>query len=164
MNRALVNSGLALTVVLLGGLGGGCGGDSAAITCEPNTFRLVGSIDDASIDVTQTLVGNGSFDEIDTPGVLMTVQPSSPPSSLTDLRAMWASYVGNGHDGPATATVKIPTSAFPDDVFCAGQGSTVSISGNMGDTFNLHLTSLASGTGCATARRGTLEACARFAQ
>jgi hypothetical protein len=54
--------------------------------------------------------------------------------------------------------VRIPTSAFPTDAFCAGKDSAVwSVSDAQGGGLQLQLSSLASGAGCATPRQGTLH-------
>lgn len=168
MIRQLAPEALPPVVALLACLGGACGGgggsavDSGAVTCEPNTFRLVGAIDDMSIDVTQPSEGSG-FSQLGTGDFVTITVPDALPSSYTDLHVMWSTLIPDGQTAPATATLKIPTSPFPDDAFCAGQGSTIHISDEINSAYSFHLTSLTSGAGCATPRRGTLEACSRFA-
>ena len=164
MTRPLAHTIFASTVVLLACLGTGCGGSDTGtgLTCEPNTFRLVGSIDEMSIDVTQP--ANGSeFSQIGTGEFLTIGVPDALPSSYTDLHVTWSTPIADGGITDATATLKIPTSPFPDDVFCAGHGSTIHISDKPDGTFYFYLTSLSSGAGCATPRQGALVACSRFA-
>lgn len=168
MTRPLRNNALAPTIVLLACLGAGCGSsasvddDDQPITCAVDTFRLVGTIDDMSIDVTQSPNYSG-FDQLGS-GEFFSIFgfADAAPSTYTDLKVTWQSLVANGGTAPATATVQIPTSPFPNDVFCAGQGSTVHMSSDSNGQITFHLASLASGAGCVTPRRGTLEACSKI--
>jgi len=162
MTRSLLTNAIASTVIALACLGAGCGSadDDVAITCEPDTFRLVGTIDDMSVDVTQSPDYSG-FDQLGS-GEYTSAFGPQPPSTYTDLEVRWQSAVPNGGSAPATATVKIPTGPFPNDVFCAGQGSTVRMPADSDGQITFHLTSLSSGNSCATVRRGTLEACSRI--
>jgi len=163
MIRALVTKTLASTVVLLACVAAGCGsGDDAALTCAPNTFRLTGSIDDMSIDVTQPL-DRAEFSLIPPADFQSIFGPSFTPTTDTNLHVMWATPILEGNTA-ATATLQIPTSPFPNDAFCAGEGSTVEVAGTTDKNFTFHLASLTSGPGCATPRRGTLDACANFAK
>jgi hypothetical protein len=161
MTRSLLNGALASTVVVLACLAAGCGdaGDEP-ITCDVGTFRLVGSIDDMSIDVTQSSEGS-EFVQIAPADFATVTSPSLQDPSTTDLRVMWSGLIPDGGTSAATATLRIPTGPFPDDTFCAGQGTTVHVAEN-GNSYDFNLSSLTSGPGCATVRRGALRACSRF--
>lgn len=164
MTCPLSTKALTSTIFLLACLAAGCGGgndEAAALTCAPDTFRLVGTIDDMSVDVTQSPNDSG-FDQLGSGEFTSVLAPSFVPATYTDLEVKWQTIVPDGGTAPATATVKIPTGPFPNDVFCAGQGSTVHMASDSNGQITFHLASLASGDGCATPRRGTLEACSRL--
>jgi hypothetical protein len=135
--------------------------DSAALTCDVGTFRLTGSIDDMSVDVTQPAAGGG-FDQLDGGDFGSTNNGLHDDPTLTDLHATWPQGIVDGATTAATATVKIPRGPFPNDVFCAGNGSTVHVVPDaQGGGLQFRLASLASGASCATPHRGTLRACWR---
>src|SRR3569623_462882 len=162
MKRSLLKKALASTGVLLVCLGVvGCGGAAdEPISCEKGTFRLVGSIDDMSVDVTQSSQGS-EFVQIPPADFATVIEPSLQDPSTTDLRETWTGVIRNGGTSPATATLKHPSCPFSDDTFCAGAGTTIHVAPE-GNSYNINLTSLTSGPGCATVRRGSLQACSNF--
>ncbi len=98
------------------GLGGllfsACGGasdpsdqtDQALIACPANTFRLVGSIDQMSVDITEAAAGG--FSQDDNGGAF-----DEGASGLTDGTQMeldWKKGLLDGQTGPATATFQPP--------------------------------------------------------
>ena len=133
--------------------------DTSALTCGAGTFRLVGTIDDMSIDVMQPS-NTGGFAQLEAGDFGSINNAFDPAATLTDLHVTWSSNVNVGATTAATATIKIPTSPFPEDTFCAGKGTTVSsLADTQGGGLRFHLSTLASGAGCATPRQGTLQAC-----
>jgi len=163
MTRFLVKLSLVSSLVLLAFVGTGCGNadDDVAVTCAPGTFRIVGSIDDMSIDVTQQAAG--ALDQINGGEFRSLSVPEFLPDTYADLDVMWPLLIPDGATSSATATLKMPTSPYPTDVFCAGAGTTVHIASDPNGQITFHLASLTSGDGCATPRRGTLDACSRNA-
>ncbi|MDB4980610.1 MAG: hypothetical protein JWM82_1362 [Myxococcales bacterium] len=168
MIPSLKTHALASAFVLLVSLVSACEGtdqavtvDTSALTCDAGTFRVVGSIDDMSVDVTQPS-NTGGFAQTDGGDFGSINNTSDPAGTLTDLRVNWTNGIDVGGTTAATATATIPTGPFPDDVFCAGKGTTVhSLSAAQGGGLEFQLSSLTSGTSCAATRRGALHACWR---
>ncbi|HEY2731961.1 MAG TPA: hypothetical protein VGK52_18595 [Polyangia bacterium] len=80
--------------------------------------------------------------------------------TLTDMQVTWTSGVDVGATTAATATIKIPTSPFPAEIFCAGKDTTVhSLPDAAGGGLQFRLSTLTSGPGCGTVHRGMLHAC-----
>jgi hypothetical protein len=166
MTPSLKNQALVAAFLLLNCLASGCDStdetvtaDTSALTCDAGTFRLVGSIDDMSIDVTQP-ANTGGFAQLDGGDFGSINNAIDPAGTLTDLHVTWTSGVDVGDTTAATATIKIPTSPFPAEIFCAGKDTTVhSLSDAAGGGLQFRLSTLASGAGCAAPHRGMLHAC-----
>jgi hypothetical protein len=161
-NRARARFASASLLALLPLLVAGCDGgdDQAAVTadlatipCTSNTFRLTGSIDSMSIDVTQP-ANMGGFTQL--PGGDFDSDDNAPGPNLTatNLHLLWPHNITTGDSEAATGTVKIPTSPFPSETFCVGAGSAVRVSD---DGLQFRLRGLASGTGCSVPRTGELR-------
>src|SRR3569623_1445667 len=142
MKRSLMKKALASTGVLLVCLGVvGCGGAAdEPISCEKGTFRLVGSIDDMSVDVTQSSQGS-EIVQITPADYATVIEPSLQDPSHHALRVTRTGEIPNGRTSPATATLKIPTGPFPDDTFFAGSCTTFHVAPE-GKSYYIYLTCL----------------------
>jgi len=151
---------LPLLAVACGGTDETVASDGLAVTCDPSTFRLAGTIDGTSIDVREP--AGGGFDQLDTGEFQSLDSTSDPDPTTTDLRLAWAHSVDDGQTTTATGTLHMPSSAFPNDVFCAGKDTTLEVETDAeGGGLQFHLQNLTSGAGCATPRAGALEGCWR---
>jgi hypothetical protein len=135
--------------------------DTSPLTCTPSTFRVAGEIDGTSIDVSQP-ADAGGFAQDASGGDFGSINNGLDDGTLVDLHALWSSGVSVGDSTTTTATIKIPTSRFGQETFCAGAGSTLrSVPDSEGGGFQLRLVSLASGANCSVSHTGTLRACWR---
>jgi hypothetical protein len=153
---------LPLSVVACDGTDQTVTADTAPLTCATNSFRVAGEIDGTSIDVTQP-ANTGGFAQDSSGGDFGSINNGGDDdASLVDLHALWSTPVLTGESTAATATVKVPTSPFQQEILCAGVGSTLRVVPDReGGGLQLRLSSLASGTNCTTAHTGTLRACWR---
>ncbi|HSS38064.1 MAG TPA: hypothetical protein VLT58_04785 [Polyangia bacterium] len=121
---------LATASVMLG-LGGllfsACGGasgqsDQSFLACPPNTFRLVGSVDQMSVDISEPTAGG--FSQGDDGGAFD--QGELDLSTGTRMELDWKKGLLDGETGAATGTFQLPSGApFAGQTFRAGAGTEV---------------------------------------
>jgi hypothetical protein len=155
---------LVLSVSALALLPAGCGSSddttttsTQPLTCQAGQFRLQGTVDSQSVDITESSAGGG-FDQVGT-GELQVGQnadPSAPP--VTQLHLTWAHGLLDGESSAASGTVTLATGPLAGQPLCAGNGTRVTIyKGDKG--LGLVLGGLASGANCETPVQGTLAGC-----
>ena len=129
------------------------------LQCEPQSVRLVGTIDDMSIDV--TLPASGGLSQGNDGGDYQYQAGATPDFAQADLRLNWAHLTPTHAVVPAAGTFRLVNGTFAGETFCAGSGTRIRMPGN--DTvIEFDLASLASGDGCAVPRAGSVQGCVRF--
>lgn len=127
--------------------------------CEPDSMRLVGSIDDMSIDVTLPSAGGGLGQGNDGGEFQYQGNFTSDPAEA-DLRLTWDRLTRVGDVVDARGTLRLVEGPFAGATFCAGTGTRIRMPGD--DTIiQFELTGLASGDSCSVARTGTIKGCMR---
>jgi hypothetical protein len=125
--------------------------------CGPNTFRLTGTIDNMSIDVTEP--GAGGFSQDDAGGEL---DLGDPLGTGSEMKLVWRKGLLDGQSGAATGSFVLASGAFSGQSFCAGTGTEVLIPKDQSRaSIQFVVTGLASGDACSTVRTGTLQGCLR---
>jgi hypothetical protein len=158
--------GVVFALVLISGLlalpscdGGGSSNDTQQTqlpVCAAHTFRMMGTIDNMSIDINEA--NGGGFDQDDTGGEFLV--GTSLDSSLTMMKLDWTQLLPDGGSEAATGTFTLGSGALAGQAFCAGAGSLVHIPSDPTQaTIQFQVTGLASGDGCTTAHTGTLQGC-----
>jgi hypothetical protein len=127
--------------------------------CETPGMRLVGTIDDMSIDTTLALAGGGLSQGNDGGEFQYQGSYTSDPAQA-DLRLTWDRFTAIGVVVDARGTLHLVEGPFAGETFCAGAGSRIRMPGD--DTvIQFELTGLGSGAGCTAARAGTIKGCMR---
>ena len=132
---------------------------ASALTCAPGTFRVAGTIDGMSVDVTESSLGGG-FAQDGEGGNLGTQNNGGDAAdpATTNLDLNWKPSLSVGDIGQANGTVRLAAPNLGGATLCLGAGSSVrSVEGGV----QFHLAQLSSGTGCAVARVGSLDGCWR---
>jgi hypothetical protein len=127
--------------------------------CAPQSMRVVGSIDNMSIDV--TLPGAGGGLAQDNAGGEFQYQGNytSDPAEA-DLRLTWAEFVAYNKATPAKGTLRLMEGPFASQSLCVGDGTTIRIPKD--DTvIQFELAGIRSGEGCTVAHTGQLRGCMR---
>ena len=132
---------------------------AAALTCAPGTFRIAGTIDGMSVDVTEPSAGGG-FAQDGEGGNLGTQNNGGDATdpARTNLDLDWKPGLSVGDIGPANGTVRLAAPNLDGATLCLGAGSSVRA---IEDGVQFHLAKLSSGAGCAVARVGSLDGCWR---
>lgn len=125
--------------------------------CAPHTLRLVGSIDDLSIDVTLIDGAGGGFSQGDDGGDFQ-YHASYPGDPMLELA--WERGVTTGKVTSATGTLRMIDGPFANRALCIGDGTTIRLPGD--DTvIQFELAGIRSGEGCTVAHTGQLRGCMR---
>ena len=127
--------------------------------CAPQTMRVVGTIDDMSIDVTLPHAGGGLSQDNDGGEFQYQSNRTSDPAAA-DLRLTWNEFTAVGDVVDARGTLRMVEGPFATQTFCAGAGTRVRMPGDE-TVIQFELTGLGSGDDCRTARAGTLRGCMR---
>jgi hypothetical protein len=137
-------------------------GDGGAVTdaelplCQPNTFRITGTIDNMSIDITEA--GGGGFAQDDHGGELDVGDPLAGNASV--MKLTWTKGLLDGQTGAAAGTVTLASGAFAGQTLCAGAGSIVHMpEDHSRATVQFRLEGVSSGATCTTQHTGTLQGC-----
>ena len=125
--------------------------------CAPHTLRLVGSLDDMSIDVTLADGAGGGFSQGDDGGDFM-YHADYPGEPMLELA--WERGVVTGEVTSATGTLRMNDGAFANRALCIGDGTTIRLPGD--DTvIQFDLAGIRSGDGCTVIHTGRLRGCMR---
>jgi len=129
--------------------------------CAPQSMRVVGSIDDMSIDV--TLPGAGGGLAQDNAGGEFQYQGNytSDPAEA-DLRLTWTEFVAFDKATAAKGTLRLMDGPFAAQSLCVGEGSVIRLPRD--ETLGIiqfELAGIRSGDGCAEAHAGQLRGCMR---
>ncbi|HEY5447203.1 MAG TPA: hypothetical protein VIQ54_00590 [Polyangia bacterium] len=129
------------------------------LQCQPQSVRLVGTIDDMSIDV--TLPASGGLSQDNNGGDYIYQGGTIPDPTQADLFLAWDRLTPQHVVVDAHGTFRMVEGPFAGETFCAGAGSRIRMPGN--DTvLEFALAGLASGDGCTAARTGSIQGCVRF--
>ena len=129
------------------------------LQCAAQTVRLVGTIDNMSIDV--TLPASGGLSQDNNGGDYIYQGGTIPDLTQPDLFIAWDRLTPQHVVVDAHGTFRLVEGPFAGETFCAGAGSRIRMPGN--DTvIEFDLASLASGDGCAVPRAGSVQGCVRF--
>ncbi|MFL5304678.1 MAG: hypothetical protein ACJ8F1_05665 [Polyangia bacterium] len=156
---------LATASVMLG-LGGllfsACGGasnetDQSFLACPADTFRVLGSIDQVSVDITEPAAGG--FSQDDNGGAFD--QGESGLTAGTQMELDWKKGLLDGQTAPATGTIQFAAGApFAGQSFSAGAGTEVHIAKDQSIAdLQFVLNGLTSADG--VVHTGTLQGCMR---
>ena len=129
--------------------------------CAPQSMRVVGSIDNMSVDV--TLPGAGGGLAQDNAGGEFQYQGNytSDPAEA-DLRLTWAELVAFDKATPTRGTLRLMEGPFASQSLCVGQGSVIRLPRDESlGIIQFELTGIRSGDGCAVAHTGLLRGCMR---
>ena len=127
--------------------------------CAPDTLRLVGSIDDMSIDVTLPGAGGGLAQD-DNGGEFQYQGNFTSDPAEADLRLTWERGVVTGKVTSATGTLRLVEGPLANQALCIGDGTTIRLPGD--DTvIQFELAGLRSGEGCTVTHTGRLRGCMR---
>lgn len=155
---------LVLYVSALALLSTGCGSsdDTATtstqpLTCQAGQFRLQGTVDGQSVDITESSAGGG-FDQVDTGELQVGQNPDPSAAPATQLRLTWPHGLLDGQSSAASGTVTLQTGPLAGQTLCAGNGTRVTIYRD-DKGLGLVLDGLASGANCETPVEGTLAGC-----
>jgi hypothetical protein len=143
------------------------GGDSNPFTqadfplCGADTTRLVGTIDDMSIDVTLPGGSGGGLSQDNAGGDYY--HQGIPDPTQPDLFLAWDHLLASGRIASATGTVRLVEGPFANQTICAGEGTQVLIpkDDNVA-VIQFSLAGLRSGDGCAVAHTGQLRGCVQW--
>jgi len=127
--------------------------------CAPQSVRMVGTIDNMSIDVTLPVMGGLSQDNN---GGDFTYQASiTPDPALPDLFIAWDHLTPDNVITDAHGTFRLVDGPLAGQTFCAGTGSQIRIPSD--DTvIQFNLAVLGSGDNCTVARTGHVQGCVRY--
>ena len=129
------------------------------LQCAAQTVRLVGTIDNMSIDV--TLPASGGLSQDNNGGDYIYQGGTIPDLTQPDLFIAWDRLTPQHVVVDARGTFRLVEGPFAGETFCAGAGSRIRMPGN--DTvLEFDLAGLASGDGCAVPRAGSVQGCVRF--
>jgi hypothetical protein len=127
--------------------------------CAQNTMRVVGTIDDMSIDV--TLPGTGGLSQ-DNEGGDFCYQCQDAPTQ-PDLRLFWNELTPRGRIVAATGTLRLVEGPVANETFCGGEGSVILMpKDESAAVIQFGLVGLRSGQGCDLPRTGQLLGCVNW--
>lgn len=127
--------------------------------CGPQTMRLVGTIDDMSIDVTLPAAGGGLAQDNDGGEFQYQGNFTSDPAEA-DLRLTWDRFTAVEDVVDARGTLRMVEGLFARETFCAGAGTKIRMPGDE-TVIQFELSGLTSGDGCGVARAGSIRGCMR---
>jgi len=128
--------------------------------CEAHTVRLVGTIDNMSIDKTLP-PSQGGLSQDNSGGDYQYQGYSSSDPTQPDIRLAWDRLTAIGAFVDAHGTMHLVDGAFAGETFCAGSGSRIRMPG--GDTvIEFELAGLGSGDNCSVAHTGSVKGCVRY--
>jgi hypothetical protein len=124
------------------------------------TMRLVGTVDDMSIDV--TLPGGGGFGQGNDGGDFQFdgSLTSDPADAEAEVRLSWDRFIATGVVTDARGTLRLVEGPFAGESFCAGAGTRIRLPGDE-TVIQFELAGLGSGDGCSIARAGRIKGCVR---
>lgn len=129
--------------------------------CAPQSMRVVGSIDNMSVDVTLPGAGGGlgqdnAGGEFQYQGNY-TSDPAEP-----DLRLTWEEFVPFDKATAAKGTLRLMEGPFASQSLCVGEGSVIRLPRDESrGIIQFELAGIRSGDGCAVAHTGQLRGCMR---
>jgi hypothetical protein len=129
--------------------------------CSPQSMRVVGTLDNMSIDV--TLPGpSGGLSQDDNGGEYQYQANFTSDPTQADLRLTWAHGVVSDKVAPATGTLRLMEGPFAGQSLCAGEGTVFRIPRDESlGTIQFELAGIRSGDGCTVAHTGQLRGCVR---
>ena len=129
--------------------------------CSPQSMRVVGSIDDMSIDVTLPGAGGG-LGQGDAGGEFQYQGSYTSDPAEADLRLTWDRPVLTGRTGPARGTLRFVDGAFANQTLCVGEGTVIRMPKDESlGIIQFELAGIRSGDGCTVAHTGQRRGCMR---
>jgi hypothetical protein len=128
--------------------------------CEAHTTRLVGTIDNMSVDMTLPPAGGG-LSQDNAGGEFQYQGNDTSDPTQPDLRLAWDRLTAIGSFVDAHGTLHLVEGTFAGETFCAGSGSRIRMPG--GDTvIEFELAGLGSGDNCSVVHTGSVKGCVRY--
>ena len=127
--------------------------------CAAGTMRVVGTVDNMSIDV--TLPGIGGLSQ-DNDGGDFCYQCGAEPTQ-PDLNLFWNQLTPTGRIVAATGTLRLVEGPFANQTFCGGEGSVILMpKDEAAAVIQFGLAGLRSGDGCGVPHTGRLLGCVNW--